>query len=95
MAEKRYIEKLKINNWWYWFKPAGQVNQIKIDNEYLSPDGDVITIPFTVDADGFTYVKVTGGMEVTVPSNTYLLSQSYTQEEYENFADVVFMEAWV
>ena len=94
MAEKRYIEKLKINDWWYWFKPAGQVNQLIVDNEYLSPDNGVITVPLFVDADGITYEKI-NGPSVTSPSITFLLGDTFTNEENINFADAIFEEAWV
>ena len=93
MAEKRYIEKLKINDWWYWFKPSGEVNSLKVDNEYLYPDGGVVTVPLTVDANGITYEKSLGTI-VTAPSINYLLAEGYTNEEVVNFADNVFEEAW-
>jgi len=93
MAEKRYIEKLKINDWWYWFKPSGEVNAIKIDNEYLLPDNGVVTIPLVVDENGITYEKSIGTV-VTAPSINYLLAEGYTNEEVVNFVDNVFEEAW-
>ena len=94
MAEKRYIEKLKIDGWWYWFKPSGQVNQLIVDNEELNPDNGVVTIPLTADADGITYEKL-GGTSITAPSIEFLLNNTFTNEESSNFADAVFEEAWI
>jgi len=94
MAEKRYIEKFKINDWWYWFKSYGQVDQLIVDGDYLSPVNGIITVPLTVNADGITYEKV-NGPTVTAPSITFLLENTFTDEESTNFANAVFEEAWV